>query len=441
MSMSIRPFLALVKKDLRVFLSDRRAVILSFAAPLMLASIFAMIGGGAGDVGASKIPVLVVDLDQSALSKEVVEGLARDANLEVESSVSTVAARERVRGGSVGLAVVIPSGFGGAAVKGLFRAGEKPELTFLTDPTHAAEAGMVRGILMQHAMQAISREAFTGQGGREALDAAESRLDQAEGVPFGLRQALRTMFHDIVKVREQSAAEKADARELGSGREGFGFDTPFTVKGETVKAGGQRDRGVMAAHAFAGMAVQFILFASVEAGIGLLTERQKGLWRRLRAAPLSRWALLGSKATSQALIALAILAVLFGFGAAVFHVRILGSWLGFALVSLAYALTASTFGLLIAALGKTPQAARGVSVMAVLLMVLLGGAWMPMFMFPGWVQSLTLAVPTRWAVDGLEGATWRGLGLIELLPRAAALLGFAAVFGCLAAARFRWEED
>jgi ABC-2 type transport system permease protein len=250
------------------------------------------------------------------------------------------------------------------------------------------------------------------------------------------------MFHDIVKVREQSAAEeKADAREPGSDRGGFGFDTPFTVKGETVKAGGQMDHGVMAAHAFAGMAVQFILFASVEAGIGLLTERQKGLWRRLRAAPLSRWVLLGSKATSQALIALAILAVLFGFGAAVFHVRILGSWLGFALVSLAYALTASTFGLLIAALGKTPQAARGVSVMAVLLMVLLGGAWMPMFMFPGWVQSLTLAIPTRWAVDGLEGATWRGLGLIELLPRAAALLGFAAVFGCLAAARFRWEED
>ena len=79
--------------------------------------------------------------------------------------------------------------------------------------------------------------------------------------------------------------------------------------------------------------------------------------------------------------------------------------------------------------------------MAVLLMVLLGGAWIPMFLFPSWVQTLTLMLPTRWAVDGFEGATWRGSGFVALASRAGVLLGFATVFGGLAAARFRWEED
>ena len=42
------------------------------------------------------------------------------------------------------------------------------------------------------------------------------------------------------------------------------------------------------------MGVEFILFMGLDAGIALLL-RQSGLWQRLRAAPLSRTALLGSR--------------------------------------------------------------------------------------------------------------------------------------------------
>ena len=43
---------------------------------------------------------------------------------------------------------------------------------------------------------------------------------------------------------------------------------------------------------------------------------------------------------------------------------------------------AATFGLLVAALGETPAATRGVTTLAVLMMVMLGGAWVPTFVFP-----------------------------------------------------------
>jgi ABC-type oligopeptide transport system ATPase subunit len=39
------------------------------------------------------------------------------------------------------------------------------------------------------------------------------------------------------------------------------------------------------AHSFAGMTVQFILFAGIDAGILLLLTRQRGIWQRLRSAP------------------------------------------------------------------------------------------------------------------------------------------------------------
>src|SRR5262249_7314389 len=114
---------------------------------------------------------------------------------------------------------------------------------------------------------------------------------------------------------------------------------------------------------------------------------------------------------------------------------------GFVLVTLSYALTAATFGLLIAALGKSPQAARGISILVVLMMVMLGGAWMPSFLFPRWLQTVTLGIPTRWAVDGFDGTLWRGFTLAETLPTFGVLLGFSVVFGVLASWRFRWNAD
>jgi ABC-2 type transport system permease protein len=172
----------------------------------------------------------------------------------------------------------------------------------------------------------------------------------------------------------------------------------------------------------------------------MLTERQLGLWKRLRAAPISRVVLLGAKAISGATIALLSLGVTFAFGMAVFGIRVEGSWPGFLAVCVATALMASSFGLLIAALGRTPQATRGVAILAVLLMVMLGGAWVPSLVFPAWLQKITLVIPARWAVDGLDATTWRGVDFMGVLPAIAVLLGFAAVFGALAVARFRWDE-
>jgi ABC-2 type transport system permease protein len=131
----------------------------------------------------------------------------------------------------------------------------------------------------------------------------------------------------------------------------------------------------------------------------------------------------------------------FLFARLVFGVKVEGSMLGFLAVSAAFALMTAGFGMLVASLGKTPEATRGLSIFATLIVVMLGGAWIPMFLFPQWLQKLTVIVPTRWAMDGFEAMTWRGLGLEAAVAPSAVLLLFAAVFGVLAVARFRWEVE
>jgi ABC-2 type transport system permease protein len=135
------------------------------------------------------------------------------------------------------------------------------------------------------------------------------------------------------------------------------------------------------------------------------------------------------------------LQVIFTFARLAFGVHVEGSLAGFLGVCAAFSLMTAAYGLLIAAIGKTPEATRGLSILTTLLLVMLGGAWIPSFMFPVWLQKVTLGMPTRWAVDGLDAMTWRGLGFAAAAGPIAVLLGFAIVFGGLAMLQFRWEEN
>src|SRR5262249_26563070 len=160
----------------------------------------------------------------------------------------------------------------------------------------------------------------------------------------------------------------------------------------------------------------------------------------LRSAPVSKRTLLAAKTASMTIVALMSLLVSFAFAIVVWGVRIQGSLIGFLAVSIACSAMAAAFGLLIAALGRTPAATRGATTLAILLMVMLGGAWIPTFIFPAWLQRVTFAVPARWAVDGLDAMTWRGIGLSGAVAPTLVMLGFAALFWTIAAVRFRWEE-
>jgi ABC-2 type transport system permease protein len=168
--------------------------------------------------------------------------------------------------------------------------------------------------------------------------------------------------------------------------------------------------------------------------------RRMGLWQRLRAAPLSRGFLLTSQVASGALIAAILFVLIFAAGMLMFGVRVEGSVIGFVGMIVAFALMTAAFGLFIAALGKTPEATRGLAIFATLVMVMLGGAWVPSFVFPQWLQTASLTMPTRWAVDGLDAMTWRGLGLDAAWAPIALLLAFTAVFAVIAVLRFRWDE-
>lgn len=430
--MSMTPVIAMVRKDLRLFFSDRRAVIMGFVVPIAIASFFGSIfSGGAGSTEAAKIPVAIVDEDQSAISTAIVARARADTTFAV-TTPGAGEAREAVRRGRVTVAVVIPSGFGAAAGRAFFAAVDRPELALWYDPSHGMELALVRGVLTQHVMEAVSADVFGGASGRALV---EETLGQVNG--FAMPDDQKKLLRDLLTSAQSFYGQNRPAQPGAAG--GGGITIPYTVKAEALTTRqNQAYNGY--AHSFAGMGIQFLFFAMIDLGVGILLERERGLWKRLRSAPVSRLSLLAGKSISGSIIALMSLLGSFAFAIVVFNVRIHGSVIGFLLVAVSCAIMACTFGLLIASIGRTPAATRGVASLAVLMMVMLGGAWVPTFIFPAWLQRLTVVVPARWAVDGLDAMTWRGLGLQSALVPTTVLLGFATLFGTLAVMRFRWEE-
>ena len=432
--MAYIPLLAMVRKDLQLFFSDRRSVIVSFVVPIAIASFFGAIFSGSGqNREPARIAIAIVDQDASAISTAIVAGADSDKNLKVAKPTEDEA-RDGVRKGNTAVAVIIPKGFGDASGQAFFGDGEKPALTLLHDPSKSTELAMVRGVLTQHVMEAVSQEMFGGDQGQQLIEKTLPQLQSSQTMAPDQKRLLVDMLGSVqtfYRNRPATGTQGAPQRR--------GLSMPYTVHEEAMTAGSNIAYNGYA-HSFAGMAIQFLLFAMANIGVEMLLERRRGLWSRMRSAPVSKLTLLSGKAASGTLISLMILLVSFGFAMIVFGVRIQGSVAGFLGISIACAVMASTFGLLVAALGNSPATARGVTTLAVLMMVMLGGAWVPTFIFPAWLQQVTVVVPVRWAVDGLDAMTWRGLGLRGALWPVAVLLAFAAAFWTIAAARFRWEE-
>ncbi|MFO0796496.1 MAG: ABC transporter permease [Gemmataceae bacterium] len=375
--MSTQHILAVAGKDWRLFWADRRAAALAFVVPVVLASAFGLVfARPTADRGAPRLPVAVVVEDGSAFARSVADELLASPRF-AAVEMTRAAAETAVADRRPGVAIVLPAGFEKAAAW----AGERPVVELLHHPTTAAERQWAEGVLTETVMRKLARDRF---GDTAAL-----------APPF-----------------------RAEATSVAGAAGGFDSYT----------------------HSFCGMTLQYLLFWGMESGLLFLRERRRGAWVRVRAAPVPLAAVLAGKALATAGIALLMVGVTFGVGRLAFGVTAAGSWVGFALLSLAGCGLAAATGLLVAAVGGTEARARSVSILVILGVSMLGGLWVPAFLLPEWVRDAALALPTTWAMRGLDRVTWQGRGLAEALPYAGAVAAFAAAFLALAAWRLTADE-
>lgn len=178
--------------------------------------------------------------------------------------------------------------------------------------------------------------------------------------------------------------------------------------------------------AFVGIAVTAVLAAAGSGVAERIREEQlTGTLEALVAQPVS---------SNELAFGLAGFPFLFEVTRIVFYLLLAGvllglelshvSWPGFCIVLV---LTGTAFGSLGMLLGGLVVIfKRGTALVGLLIigMGLLSGAFFPISVLPGWLQPLGKAVPTRFALDGLRSALFKGG---DWAGDASALLAFSAM--------------
>jgi ABC-2 type transport system permease protein len=189
----------------------------------------------------------------------------------------------------------------------------------------------------------------------------------------------------------------------------------------------------------AGQLITWVFIPLIGISAMFAEERQRGTLRRLLTTPTRKSTYLLGTIIGQVLTALLQMLLLVTFGIFVMKLNWGSQPLALAVMLVASALAAAALGTTLGTFVKTEGQASGLSIMAGMVMALLGGCWYPLEMFPAAVQNAVKVLPTTWAMRGLLDLVLRGRGLVDILPEAGVLLAFATVFFVIGIWRFRYE--
>jgi ABC-2 type transport system permease protein len=192
--------------------------------------------------------------------------------------------------------------------------------------------------------------------------------------------------------------------------------------------------------ASAGQLITWVQITLLGAAEVLVDERMRGTLRRLLVMPATRAGILTGKLVSRLLLGLTQIAILLVGGALLFGVEWGRDPVAVAVVSLAFALSTVSLGLLVATFVRTRGQASSVVVGMSMALAALGGAWFPLEVTPPLYRQLVKVLPSTWAMQAYTDLLARGADLSGVLLEVGVLIGFAIVFVALGLLRFRSYE-
>ncbi|MFC5667588.1 ABC transporter permease [Kitasatospora misakiensis] len=294
------------------------------------------------------------------------------------------------------------------SVQGEARAGLEQVLTITKSADEAAALEKVR----KGDLDAMIKE---GPDGKVVV-----RYSAADQVRAG---AIQGIVNSVVQQANQAASGKPPAFVLESSR----------VEDESLKPIQFLTPGLL------GWAVA--TGAVFGASLTLVGWRQKKVLRRLRLAPVSAGAIVGSRVAVSVLTALAQTAVFLVVATTPFFgLRLTGDWWLIVPLVVCATIAFMSIGLLAGSIAKTEEAANGISQIIVLPMSFLSGSFFPTDDMPGWLKAISEALPLRHLVTASQSVLTRGGGVMDALPTMGGLLLFAAVLTGISWKLFRWED-
>lgn len=399
--------LTILIKDLKLFFSDKKAVLLTFLMPILLISLFAFAFGGIGGSSNTKpIELLVSDVDNSIDSKSVI------GNLDALGSVTLIhkdvaEATNLVRKGKYVGVLILEKGF-----QDSIAAGNRLPMELKYDSAREIEMGMLQSILMQNLMSSVGERTMKAKMNiyfDENFSAMPERIKEKIFIDMNNEKGgMSTMMSDDIDLKMTSIVK------------------------EKTKEG---NLGLI--QAVAGTAIMMLLFSIAGIGGGLLDEKENGTLKRLLYSPLKATDILFGKMGAALVLAILQLVVMFVFSWLVFGLPIFKDITALVLMILTTAFAVSSFGMFLVAIAKTRQQLQGLSTIIILVMSAIGGSMIPLFVMPAIMQKIAVVSINYWGIQGFYDIFWRSLPLIEILPKMAILVVIGLIMTLISVRLFK----
>jgi ABC-2 type transport system permease protein len=379
--------LAIAAVNVRRLLRDRTGLFFIFVLPVILIVVLGTMYGGrvAPRMG-------IVAVDSGALGTELVDAIRNGAvELELKKPATVEELTARVEDGTLEIGVIIPPGYDAT-----LRSGGVATVTILGQPQSAVSA------LREAVREAIAAQAATVGAARLAV--------AREGIGFD--QALATAR----SVQDDTAGVTVAVEQIGEGL--------FPATTGAFQPGAQSQL------------VLFMFLTSMTAATQLILTRQLGVSRRMVASPVRVGTILVGEtlgrfgvAMVQGLFIVLLSAVAFGVG--------WGDPLAAGTIVVLFALVGTGAAMVVGVFSNNPDQAGALGVMAGMLLGALGGAMVPLEIFPEPAHMLAFLTPHAWAIQGLREVALRGGTVVDVLAELGVLVLYAVGLMALGTWRFR----
>jgi ABC-2 type transport system permease protein len=381
--------LQVVLKEFFQLRQDKKMIPVMIVGPLV--QLIAL--GFAANQDVYDIPMVLVDQDRTAASRDLVDRFTRSGYFELRGTEDVAARVEPwLVEGRAQIALVIGQGYGADTA-----GGRTASVQVIADGTDSNSAVVGLGYASR-IVSGVGAEIVRVQIDRESRRILASSPGLAAARPGQIELVPRIWYNPDLKSRW--------------------FFVPAVL------------------------AMVLMLVTMMLPSMAVVREREIGTLEQISVTPLRSWQLIIGKLVPYVVVGLLDMMLIVVLARWIFGVPLRGSLLLLTFLTLLFLLNTLGLGLLVSTLVNTQQQAMMFAAFVLMVpMIYLSGLVFPIENMPGLFQAGSRVIPVRYYGIILRGVFLKGSGLAVLWPEALALLGLGTAVLTLASLRFRKSLD
>ncbi|MBQ0788293.1 MAG: ABC transporter permease [Oceanihabitans sp.] len=406
----MRKLWASAYKEYLLLIKDFGGLVVLFVMPLVLIITITIIQDSTfKTISDAKIPVLIVDNDKGTVAQTIQDGLATSNTFQVIVKESETIARDLVFSGKYQLAIIIPEN--------------------LSSDLEKKVTQNVDGIL--------SKFGLDEEGETEAIVIPKKEVklyfDPATQLTF--KSSVKNGIDKMISKIETQSIYKAFQQQITDDPTEAIFETDNFISFKEILPikNDEEIKPNSVQHNVPAWTLFAIFFIIVPLSINIVKEKSQGTFVRLRTNPVSYATVLGGKTLIYLCVCIIQFILMLAIGVYLFPVMglptldISGRLPLLFVVAIFSGLAAIGLGLLLGTIAKTQEQSAPFGATFVVILAALGGVWVPVFIMPKFMQTLSNISPMNWGLNAFYDVFLRNSGLVEILPEIGLLFVFFIV--------------